>query len=253
MSNRRIVLDANVLIDAIFVPGSFSYKLLFTPAGNAVHSSFIICKSVVDETERRLKAAEPKVGIQPRNFLADVLRLRGYVIVDALSVGRSRNVGINRADSYVVDDALALNADICTKDIGDIGGASVLGIRVFTPRDLLGVGLHTLSGGFYAGRASGTWIFFGSFSQPFSPAAGETSKRYLADLPGVGGLFIDSAKGEICFALDWGPAVSLKIPPNATDISLCVTYRANAKLTIQYGVNGPESNISIGHPAPECC
>ena len=87
-------------------------------------------------------------------------------MVDALSVGKSRMNGINRADSFLVDDAIALDADICTKDIGDIRGAAVLGFRVSTPRDLLGHGLHTLSGGFHAAPTHGTWLFLGSLNNP---------------------------------------------------------------------------------------
>ncbi len=251
MTHRRIVLDANVLIDAIFVPGSFSHQLLFTQAGSDLQPRFIVCKSVVDEVEQRLKQAEHRIGTDLRLFLTRVLYAKGFLVVDALSVGKSRMIGINRADSYLVDDAIALDADICTKDIGDIRGAAVLGLRVSTPRELLGLGMHTLSGGFYAGRTNGTWLFLGSLNDPVRSFPRSDSRVYLLDQPGIGGLFIDLQERELRFELDWGSIASVALPEDATALNVCLTYRSNQELIIQTGINGPERRVKIGSPTHE--
>lgn len=240
------LLDANVILDAILLPNSPSQILVGSRDGISAFATLACLESTVEEAQGKLRKLALLAG-KP-------LTINLWSIVFALRLpilsSKPKTIGgltTNASDQYLVDQAFAYHASICTKDLKDFKTQVGSVIRVETPRALLdkaGWSLETVFHGFWATRNEGTWHFIGNvmnFSAYSAPQ--DNWQAFLWDQPGVCSAYILFPSLEFVVSFDDERIVKAKARISADGaLFFCVTYRAGDQIHLHQGT-GLETNI----------
>jgi predicted nucleic acid-binding protein len=250
LANQQFILDANVLIDGIFNPFSYSFKVI-----NHIKERDIggyILDQTIDEVHKIILEARDKTGINLTEDFGralDNIPLTKTPPVTADEISKYVHLG-GEGDGAVAAAAERDNLVVCTHD-DDFYKGNTVGIEIMDP--LLTVlaarnyemGLYVNLPGFLCTPQEGS-IYIEAITGwgDFARSTQLTGVWDVLDAPGIGVVYLDLNKGDLTFSIDDGPtaSVTLKdIPPGEQLLKIVVSYNADVGVAIYRGHGKPRA------------
>lgn len=241
----RIILDTNVLLNGLFVPYSYSRKVLeYINSGKIIA---YISENTLAEAQKKLREIEKEIGIDLSGQFMLFIKNFSYFILPRITRNEAKKYKFIKGieDKSLTALAVKTGLEICTNDVNDFRNSNRYGVVVKTPKDMCSDGTAKLEDIFTGNLASpfeGTYYL--AASSYWLDLCGKSSNRKLYgiyDTPGIGGLYLDSASTSFKFIIDNGPSVSLKIKgisTGETSTKIVVTYKCTEGVQIYHGYRG---------------
>lgn len=246
----NLLLDANVLLNGVFNPFSFSAKVLQEVRNETVRG--YVLDHNISEAIDRIRAVEQSTGIElESSFLLYIHALNLNVSIPAsdddidkfLSIGGKKDAP---AAAVAVRDGLS----VCTHDADFMSKqAAELGIKVLDPATAVlaargyEVKLDMYFPGFLVTPSEGAFYIHAATSWgDFINIENRDELWCILDAPSVGGLYLDISKGGLRYFVDNGPEVfvSLKgFPTGQQSLKAVVSYNSQSGVGIYMGHGQP--------------
>lgn len=246
----RLIIDANVLLSGVFVPGSFSGSLLEDIRSGKIMG--YLTENTIDEAKNVIARVRKKVGVDLMPAFDSYIHFSPFIMLPR--VRRFEAVIYEKIkgaeDQALLAASIKTGFDICTNDIGDFRYASEYGVKIHKPIDVSGAGGDALkcifpanlampSQGSYYLEAEADWRVL---------IDNDTEERLypIIDTEGIGGLYFTS-KGKLRFTVDNGPTVDLQlgpIPEKKTPMKICVTYQHDKGVALYNEYRGKRARLT---------
>ncbi|MBI2174241.1 MAG: hypothetical protein HYU33_03500 [Candidatus Omnitrophica bacterium] len=254
---KRILLDANVLLTGLFVPQSKSRQILRAIQRREL-PGYVIQNSI-DEAETAISRAARGTGVNLLRAFREAMQISRLVVLPRVSRDESRAfAAINgTADKALAAAATKISAEICTNDLADFKNCDRYGFKTRTPQQLTDdgtVGLDSVVPGILATPYQGT--FYVELTQlnwanvRFPTVATET--LYLFDAERIGACYFEAKSHSFVVRLDDGPSLSVShgvVRADSLPLKVVVTYDCMSEASIYIGTTEKESTALSWHPS----
>ncbi len=258
---KQFVLDANVLIDGVFNPFSYSSRVL----EHVIKHDIVGCvlDQTIEEARDVIQAAGSRTGVFLIDHFDRVLNdlpLRELRPITKKEISRFIHIG-GENDGAIAAVAVRDGIVVCTQD-DDFYKAKQVGTSVMNPVETVlaannyEMGMYVNLPGFICTPREGAiYIEAETGWGDFANFVNRTGLWDVFDAPELGVLYLDIESGDLTFSIDGGPtaSVSLKdIPAGEQLLKIVVSYNVDTGISIYRGHGKPREILSCQWTPANC-
>jgi len=241
-----MILDTNVLLNGIFNPKSFSYKILHSYGSS---QKLYLVENSIDEAEKAMSRAYAKTGINLKNRFYHSIKVLKIVSLPRITRTQAREMKRVKGseDKAIAYASAHYKIPICTCDVSDFRDSKKYGFEIFTPENAISeeLNMDNILTGYLANNQKGT--IFIQFSPQWSGRKLSTlgnMKFYLFDIPGFMSCFFDSETSSLNTILLENNSTSITIQEELNnELKVVITYDNEIGLNLYFGYRGKQSSI----------
>lgn len=248
---NRVLLDTNILLNGIFVPQSYSRRVIVDLI-NRKYDGYI-SEDVLKEADSRLTSVYDETGIDLHSTFNTFISESSLTILphENAECGRTYGRIKGKGDRLIAASAHRNDLLICTSDVNDFRNAHEYGIEISTPYELSFTGDMSSSDlfpGFLATSREGSIYYHVEAYWHGLCRMSQYDRMYcISDIPNIGGLYLSTKSGDLVYISESGCKVSVsmkEIPKDNEDVQIVVSYSCESGISIYLGYRGKQKSES---------
>lgn len=242
--NKRLILDANVLLAGVLAPQSKSRLVLEKIRASEIAG--YVAENTITEVERVLARTAMWMRLNLSATFHQAIFSAGLIILPRISRTEGKKFSGVRGsgDRAIAAAAAKIGADICTNDLKDFRKCGQYGLTVITPQQLADDGvidLNTVCPGILTTPSQGT-IYVEISALQWAGMQHLTGTPYLFDIDRIGGCFFDQSSAAFVGFLDNGPRLSIPFGTiEAASLPLKIVMAYGSQLAMYVGTTHADS------------